>query len=253
MRASQDLRTIEQDLVNKVKGIKGLNMAILNRTLQMLRRPEEADEERAPEGNVDVVAIGASTGGPSALQLILKELPGDFPQGVIISQHMPRGFTRSFSQRLAELSAIRVKEAEDGDEIEGGRALICPGGYHMTLRKKGRKVRVALKKSASDDKYIPSVDAMMASAAENFGARTMGLILTGMGNDGTEGLMRIKSAGGYTVAESEETSVVFGMPASAIRAGAALRVLPLQEMAGEIIRVAGGAQETDKKKEDTGK
>lgn len=235
-KASAGLRNIEKDLLTKVRGIKGLNMSVLNQNLRLLRQRKEPSEPNISKGRINVVAIGTSTGGPSALQILLKELSGDFPSGIIVSQHMPRGFTGPFAERLDELSAVRVKEAEDGDEVEKGKVLICPGGSHMTLRSRGRKVRVALRKSVYKDKYTPSIDTMMISAAESFGKNTMGVILTGMGSDGKEGMLQIKSKGGYTIAESEETAVVFGMPAVAIKAGSTLKVLPLQGIADEMIK-----------------
>jgi two-component system chemotaxis response regulator CheB len=240
-RASAELKNIEKDLLLKVKGIKDLNMNVLSKNLQLLEEQIKEPAEIPPErGDVEVVAIGASTGGPPALQIILTKLPADFPSGVIVSQHMPKGFTRSLAERLNKLTSVRVKEAEDGDEIEKGKVLICPGGHHMILKPRGQKTYVTLKKSAYEDRYIPSIDTMMASASERFGRRTMGIVLTGMGNDGKQGMLEIKARGGYTIAESEETSVVFGMPAEVINADAADKVLPLHDIPREMIRVIMG-------------
>ena len=240
-RTSREFCSIERDLLTKVKGIKGLNMSVLNRTLQLLRRRKEP--EPAPsKGMIDVVAVGSSTGGPAALQVILKELPEDFPAGVIISQHIPKGFTNALAGRLNEISRVRVKRAEDGDEVQAGKVLICPGESHMRLRKSGKRVLVVLKDSSCDDRYVPSIDGMMISTAEHYGENAMGVVLTGMGNDGREGMVEIKQRGGYTIVESKETAVVFGMPSKVIKADAAVRVLPLQDISREIIRVVKGGQ-----------
>ena len=188
------------------------------------------------EYNIEAVAIGSSTGGPSALNIILTKLPADFPAGVAISQHMPKGFTASFAERLNGICKIKIKEAQEGDELETGTALICPGGAHMVFRKRGRRVVAVLKEPKGADKYVPSVDAMMSSIAEIYGQKSMGIVLTGMGNDGTSGMLDIQKAGGYTIVESEETAVVFGMPSEVIKAGAAGRILPISDIPLEMLR-----------------
>jgi len=237
-KASVELQSIEKDLLTKVKGIRNLRMDKLSKNLSLLGGEVEAPvKAEAAAGGIEVVAIGSSTGGPAALQIILTRLPHNFSAGVVISQHMPKGFTRPLAERLDNLSKIRVKEAEDGDIIEPGRALICPGGHHMLLKKKGRGCQAQLKEAVQEDKYVPSVDMMMSSAAEHYGTRTMGVVLTGMGNDGKKGMLEIKSKGGYTIAESEETAVVFGMPAEVISAGAADHVLPISEIPMELINI----------------
>jgi len=237
-KASIELQSIEKDLILKVKGIKNLRMDKLSRNLSMLSAEVEAPvKAEAAVGAIEVVAIGSSTGGPAALQIILTRLPHNFSASVIVSQHMPRGFTGPLAERLDQLSEMKIREAEDGDIVERGRVLICPGGYHMMLKKKGRDCYVQLKEAVQEDKYVPSVDVMMASAAEYYGNKALGVILTGMGNDGKKGMLEIKSKGGYTIAESEETAVVFGMPAEAISAGAAEKVLPLPQIPVELISI----------------
>lgn len=237
-RASAELKNIEKDLVAKVNAIRGMDINVLSRNLRMLESAEQAQQTAAlRRPSADVVAIGASTGGPAALQIIITKIPEEFPAGIIVSQHMPRGFTGPLAERLDKLSKLRVKEAEDGDIIEPGKALICPGGSHMVVKRKSGVVRVALKEAAYEDRYIPSVDIMMCSAAELYSERAMGVLLTGMGSDGKKGMMEIKSKGGYTIAESKETSVVFGMPQEAINAGAARKILPLYEISSEIVRI----------------
>lgn len=247
-RASLELQSIEKDLIRKIRGIKEIRLDILSKNLELL----DNEEPLAPAGDVGphsvkIVALGSSTGGPAALQIVLTRLPGDFPAGMVISQHMPRGFTGPLAERLNKLSQLRIKEAEDMDPIEAGTVLICPGGFHLALKRKGPKVVVALKEGKLTDKYVPSVDYMMKSASEVFGANAMGVLLTGMGNDGKEGMVEIKAKGGYTIAESEESAVVFGMPAEAIKAGAVESVLPISEIPAEITRVVSFSVNREKK------
>lgn len=243
-RATVELMKIEKDLLAKVKGVRKMNMDVLGKNLRLIeqrsKEASEASEARAPEAKIELVAIGTSTGGPPALQLILQDLPQDFPSGIVISQHMPKGFTKPMSERLDEIVALRVKEAEEGEEIRKGAALVCPGGYHMALEKRGGKVRVALKEATLDDKYVPSVDIMMKSAADIYGSKMMGVVLTGMGSDGKNGMVEVHAKGGMTIAESEETAVVYGMPEEVVRAGAARRVLPLYNIPRELIRHVKG-------------
>lgn len=237
-KASIELHGIKKDLLSKVKGIKSLRIDRLSKNLELLRREEtlKVSSITPEDHNIEVIAVGASTGGPAAIQIILTRLPSDFSAGVVISQHMPRGFTASFAERLDKISGPRVKEAEEGDEVKKGNVLICPGGSHMSFRRRGQKIFTTIKESTQMDKYIPSVDTMMSSVSEHFGSRAMGVILTGMGSDGKVGMLEIKNRGGYTIAESEETAVVFGMPSEVINIGAADRILPISEIPAEIIR-----------------
>jgi len=244
--ASEEFKKLQVDLLSKVRGMRQLRMDRLCKNLDLL--DDESKEEKSfarSEPGIQLIAIGSSTGGPNALGLIMTRLPSDFPASIVISQHMPKGFTASFAERLNGLASIEVKEAQDGDVLEGGRVLICPGGHHMLFRNRGKRVVATIKKSRDSDKYIPSIDAMMSSASEIFGARMMGIILTGMGNDGTSGMLEIKKKGGYTIAESEETAVVFGMPSEVIRAGAAGRVLPISEIPDEMIKLTRMKEQGD--------
>lgn len=251
-KASVELLRIRDDLVAKVRGIRLLSMDKLDACRTLIGQEPGQVEVVTESGRggsrgrgIGVVAIGASTGGPAALQVILTRLPADFPAALLISQHMPRGFTEPFAERLNRLCRIKVREAKDGASVEPGTALICPGGSHMTLRGREMHCRVAIRKADSGDKYTPSVDLMMSAAAEHFGQSAMGVILTGMGNDGRQGVVEIKGHGGYTIAESEETAVVYGMPQEAIKTGSVDAVLPLDEIPKEITRVVlsekGGA------------
>jgi two-component system chemotaxis response regulator CheB len=249
-RASMELGTIQGDLLGKIRGIKDLRMDkvslsrdLISKTVEDSRERSDAVLEEVPLQQTGVVAIGASTGGPTALQVILTWLPAHLPAGIIISQHMPRGFTKPFADRLDRLSRIKVKEAAEGDIIEQGKALICPGGHHMVIKRRNKNLCVALQEATGSDKYIPSVDVMMSSAVEHFGAMTVGVILTGMGNDGARGIVEIKRKGGYTIAESEASAVIFGMPNEAIKAGGVDEVLPLYKIPNEIIMTVSGKKD----------
>jgi len=192
-----------------------------------------------------VICIGASTGGTEALQTVLTGMPADAP-GIVIVQHMPAGFTRSFAQRLDGVCQVRVKEAEDGDRILQGHALLAPGGLHMAVRRVGANYLVRVGPGQPVNRHRPSVDVLFRSAAMHIGSNAVGVILTGMGNDGAAGLLDMRRAGARTIAEDESTCVVFGMPREAIACGAAEEVVPLDAVAGRIITLshamAGGAR-----------
>jgi len=238
-RASVELQTIEKDLIRKIKGIKDIRLEVLSRNLEFLKSEEivATPEVRSKQHAIDVVAVGSSTGGPPALQIILTRLPSDFQAAILISQHMPKGFTGPLAERLDKLSQLKIKEAEEGDLISKGTVYVCPGGAHLGISQKKQKLVIALKEGRLTDKYTPSVDYMMTSAAEHYGASSMGVILTGMGNDGRNGMLEIKTRGGYTIAEAESSAVVFGMPAEAIKNNAVETVLPISEIPSAIIRV----------------
>jgi two-component system chemotaxis response regulator CheB len=239
--AASEFHKLEKDLLRKVNGLKDFRMDKLSKNLELLQ--EEEAQRALLEGsgdNMEAVAIGSSTGGPAALKIILTKLPADFPAGIVISQHMPKGFTSSFAERLNGISKVLIKEASDGDELERSKVLICPGGFHMSFKKKGRRIVASLREPRSTDKYVPSVDVMMTSIAEIFGQKAIGIVLTGMGNDGKAGMMEIKKRGGYTIVESEDTAVVYGMPSEVLKAGAAAKVLPISQIPVEMIRVVKG-------------
>jgi two-component system chemotaxis response regulator CheB len=244
-RASIELQTIGKDLIRKVRGIKNIRLDILSKNLELLESEEIAEVPEAGKKRhaVDVVAIGSSTGGPAALQIILTRIPSDFQAAMVISQHMPRGFTGPLSERLDKLSQLKIKEAEEGDQIRKGTAYVCPGGFHLGIRERKHKLVISLKEGRLTDKYTPSVDYMMTSVADHYGASSVGVILTGMGNDGKNGMLEIKGKGGYTIAEAESSAVVFGMPAESIKTGAVESVLPISEIPSEIIRVVNNPQD----------
>ncbi len=183
-----------------------------------------------------IIAVGASTGGTEAIKEVLVRLPANTP-GLVIVQHMPPKFTTAFAERLNSLCALEVKEAQDGDSVVTGLALIAPGSYHMLLRRSGARYFVQVKNGPPVHHQRPSVDVLFNSAALAAGSNALGVILTGMGADGAEGLLAMKEKGAYTIAQDEASCVVFGMPKEAIKRNAAQKVLPLNRIADEIRRV----------------
>lgn len=181
-----------------------------------------------------VIAIGASTGGTYALESILKLLPVNTP-GIVIVQHMPENFTRSFAKRLNNVCAMEVSEARDGDSVIPGQVLIAPGNKHMILKRSGAKYYVNIKGGPLVNRHRPSVEVLFKSVAKNAGANAVGVILTGMGRDGAEGLLEMKRRGARTIAQDEATSVIFGMPGEAIKVGAVDLIEPLQDIPSEIL------------------
>jgi len=183
-----------------------------------------------------IIAIGASTGGTEALKTVLTELPHDMP-GIVIVQHMPANFTKSFADRLNQLCRIEVREAKDGDSILPGTALLAPGNFHMVARRSGARYFVNVKGGPLVCHQRPAVDVLFNSVADYVGANALGVILTGMGKDGAQGMLKMKEAGAVNIAQDEKSCVVFGMPREAIATGAVDRVVPLQEVAATIMEL----------------
>ncbi|HKK61901.1 MAG TPA: chemotaxis response regulator protein-glutamate methylesterase [Bacteroidales bacterium] len=181
-----------------------------------------------------VVAVGASTGGTEALLAFLQDLPAD-SDGILIVQHMPELFTKSFANRLNSICKISVKEAENGDSVIKGRALIAPGNTHMLLKRSGARYYVEVKDGELVNRHRPSVDVLFRSTAQYAGANAIGIIMTGMGDDGAKGLLEMKESGAYTIAQDEKSCVVFGMPHEAIKLDAAMKILPLDKIANHLI------------------
>ena len=185
-----------------------------------------------------LIAIGCSTGGPQALFEIVPTIPADCPAGIVIVQHMPSSFTKPFAERLNNLCALEVREAVDGDEVKAGRVLVAPGGMQFRVVKKSITTSVVkLSPNYERHAHSPSVDIMLQSVAALFGERSIGVILTGMGHDGLEGMKAIKAAGGRTVAQDEASSVVYGMPKAVVEAGCAEKVVSLSKVIGEIMNM----------------
>ncbi|MCO6057692.1 chemotaxis response regulator protein-glutamate methylesterase [Pseudomonas sp. MOB-449] len=207
---------------------------------RMIRRtPVERPVERGLPivGTEKLIAIGASTGGTEAIKEVLLGLPADSP-GVVITQHMPPGFTRSFAARLDKLCRISVSEARDGDRILPGTALLAPGGLHMEVARSGANYVARLSEAPPVNGHRPAVDVMFNSAARCAGRNLIAALLTGMGKDGARGLLEIREAGGYTVAQDEASCVVYGMPREAAEIGAAEEVLPLEEIGPALLAQA---------------
>jgi two-component system chemotaxis response regulator CheB len=187
-----------------------------------------------------IVCIGASTGGTESLREVLTALPVTSP-GIVIVQHMPELFTAAFARRLDSMSEIEIKEAQDGDAVLPGRALIAPGNRHMLLQRSGARYHVAVKDGPLVSRHRPSVDVLFRSTAQYAASNAVGIIMTGMGDDGAKGLLEMKKAGAYTIAQDEESCVVFGMPKEAIALGAAEKIVPLDRLAAEILRARQAA------------
>jgi len=184
-----------------------------------------------------IICIGASTGGTESLRVVLEALPAAAP-GIVIVQHMPEKFTASFAKRLNGLCEVDVKEAEDGDAVLRGRVLIAPGNLHTMIERSGANYRVRVREGPLVSRHRPSVDVLFRSAARSAGSNAVGVIMTGMGDDGARGLEEMKNAGARTLAQDEASSVVFGMPKEAIARGCVDKIVPLSQMAAEILRTA---------------
>ncbi len=245
--ASIDLLSIKDDLQKKVLQVLALkpggsarvtseNMFTERRSVEILRAGNLGSVFRHA---IDLVAIGSSTGGPPALQQIFSAFKHTYPFAIVVSQHMPAGFTKAFADRLNRTSLFDIKEAEDGDLVLPGSALIAPGGKNMIFEVCSGQVTARIVAPAESDRYIPSVDAMLQSCAGIYQKRVTAVILTGMGNDGSKGVKIIKENGGYVIAESEETAIVYGMPREAVATGVVDSSVPLDRVASEIILQGG--------------
>src|SRR5437660_2762816 len=233
--ASSHMDQIAVDLISKIK--VAAKTQVLPHEAPALGEPLQAASKPAHRPRKEptkIVAIGISTGGPNALQYLLSQLPGDFPGTIIVVQHMPEGFTEMFARRLDESCAIDVREAQSGDLLIAGRALICPGDRHIKVRRMPLGNTVVLSDEARMNGHRPSVDILFRSVAGEFGSRAVGVLMTGMGDDGAEGLGILKDAGALTIAQSEDSCTVFGMPKVAIERGHAMRVVPLDMLANTL-------------------
>ena len=246
-RVSPELFNIRDDLVRKIEGVARTDMQkILRRP--SLNKPSSQESQpgkigsapvRAPNNQIQQVVIAASTGGPPALQAVVSAFQSQLPIGIAIAQHMPPGFTKAFADRLNQFTAFEVREAQNGDVMAPGRVLICPGGKNLIFEKRQGEVIAHVVNPPEDQRYIPSADVMFASASEVFKDKLVGVVLTGMGNDGAKGVVQIKENGGQVIAESEETSVVYGMPKEAVATGRVDRVVPLNQVCREILKRCG--------------
>jgi two-component system chemotaxis response regulator CheB len=232
--------SIKSELVSKILMVRGLHK-LKRPDPQFLRTrpPSMFPPAHAPEPS-RVVVIGASTGGPGALMEVIGAMPEQTDMAILIAQHMPEKFTRTFAERLDRRSRLSVREAEHDDPVEPGTVLICPGLRCMELVRGNAGLRVRVFPPASTDRYYPSADRLFTSAAKVIGKDTIGVVLTGMADDGAKGALLVRQAGGYVIAESDETAVVYGMPRAAVDNGAAHRSLPLHEIAAALVAMEKG-------------
>jgi len=234
--ATAHMAETARELIAKVKAAADCKL----KPRIMLGAPAKPEKAPAASGSPNkVVAIGVSTGGPQALEYVLSQLPGDFPGVIVVVQHMPDGFTDMFARRLDEVCPLRVKEAQSGDVLQPGRVLVCPGNRHMKVKRLPLGDIVVLSDEPRVNGHRPSADVLLRSVAEEYRANAVGVLMTGMGDDGAEGLGAIKKEGGMTVAQNEESCVVYGMPKAAIERGYAIRVVGLDIMGATLQAICG--------------
>jgi len=238
---SINIDEVREDLITKVKAaVKAGNSKLRRKTAKPVKKKlvvEQEEEEPLELDEYPAVCIGISTGGPKTIFDVLPELEKNFPAAVFMVQHMPPSFTATYARRLNEYCRIHVKEAEAGEEVRPGVCYLGKGGFHMTLYKKpGGKIIIRLTKKP-EHHFVPSVDVMMDSVRSCFGDKTIGVLMTGMGDDGANSMVKIRKGGGFTIAESEESCIVFGMPKEAIARGGADVVIPSTKIAGELSRI----------------
>ena len=236
--ASAHMSETARQLIAKIKAAADCKV-VRPGTLGAAVRVEKTASSKSGPPPTKTVAIGISTGGPQALEYLLAQLPPDFPGTILVVQHMPSGFTEMFAKRLDELCALRVKEAQSGDVLQAGRVLICPGSRHMTVKRLPMGDVVVLNDEPLVNGHRPSVDVLFHSLAQEFGKMSVAVLMTGMGDDGAQGLGEVKKAGGMTIAQSEESCVVFGMPKAAIERGYATRVVGLEVLASTLQALCG--------------
>jgi len=236
---SGDPAVAGRELLSKLRTVAAVDPSRLGRREAVREGAANVTALLRPPG-ADVVVVGASTGGPPALQALIPALPADLSAGVVVVQHIPAGFTRPLAGRLDAVSGLSVREAEQGDRVRPGEVLIAPGGRHLTFAKRGGEMVVVLDSEPSDAVHRPSVDVTMQSAAALWGRRCSGVLLTGMGSDGAWGMWSIRARGGWTIAESEESCVVYGMPRAAVELGAASEIVSLGKIATRLAAIVAG-------------
>jgi two-component system, chemotaxis family, protein-glutamate methylesterase/glutaminase len=229
-----DLDTLRREVVDKIGAYAGPTSPAATTSVPKRRTLLDADLGPALAERCEVCVIGASTGGPAALQRILERLPASFPLPVILVQHIPVGFTRPFAERLDSLCRLQVAEALEGERLRAGHVRVAPAGRHLRLTS---NLAVILASEPADAKHVPSIDLTLKSAARARPGRVLGVLLTGMGEDGADGMVAVRASGGLTLAESEESCVVYGMPRAAWSRGGADYLLPLPDIADFLMRI----------------
>ncbi|MGO8983904.1 MAG: protein-glutamate methylesterase/protein-glutamine glutaminase [Terriglobales bacterium] len=234
---------VRDELIRKIKSLCAV------RAPQPRVSSATASVSARPQARVDVVAIGTSTGGPNALTAVIPQLSADLPVPIVVVQHMPPLFTRLLAERLNALGRLRVREGKEGERLQGGQVWIAPGDQHMTVMRKGAEFVIGINHNAQENSCRPAVDVLFRSVAQSYGANVLGVVLTGMGADGTRGAAVIRQAGGEVIVQDEASSVVWGMPGSVVAANLADRIFPLGGIAPEVMRrvtmrraVASGAR-----------
>ena len=226
--AAYSVGDMSLQLADKIRAVARIDVKKINSATHPI---SEAISNKALSATTNkVIAIGASTGGTEAIRTILTAMPPNAP-GIVIVQHMPANFTASFAERLNTLSQIKVKEAQDGDAVINGQALLAPGNFHMLMKRSGARYYVQVKSGPLIHHQRPAVDVLFRSVAKSAGANAVGVILTGMGSDGAVGLLEMKEAGAGTIAQDENSCVVFGMPKEAIKRNAVQKIVPLEKIA----------------------
>jgi len=238
-RVSQKLSEIQEDLIRKVRSLHAVRLDNVRSRIRDEEPPVVATVKVALQKAraVDLVVIGSSTGGPPALQALFEALPL-MPLAIVVAQHMPPLFTRLFAERVNRLTPYKVKEAEGEELIVPGMVYICPGGMQSEIAGEPDALRIKVRVKNAGELYAPSVNRLFHSASEILGERLLAVVLTGMGGDGAEGVRKVRERGGRTIAESEETAIIFGMPGEAIKTGAIQEVLPLPRIAAAIYKMA---------------
>lgn len=230
---AKNLENIAKNIVQIVKDVH--NAKLIQRVSYEAKysQDKKANQALAKTTN-QILAIASSTGGTEALKVLFKGMPADIP-GTVVVQHMPPGFTKTFADHLNTIFPFEVKEAQEGDVVHPGRVLIAPGNFHMEIRRQGAKYVVTLHQQVQLHNVRPAADYLLRSVAQYVGANAVGVVLTGMGKDGAEGLLEMKKAGSYNFAQDEKTCVVYGMPSAAVNMGGVDKILPLDRIATEVL------------------
>lgn len=221
---------VQKELIRKIKCL------CAERAPRSQPGPAPTSPSVRPQPRIDVVAIGTSTGGPSALSELIPQFPTDFPVPIVIVQHMPPLFTHLLAERLNALAPLAVREGKEGEKVQRGQVWIAPGGHHMTVARKGTDFLLGLNCDPEENSCRPAVDVLFRSVAQTYGANVLAVVLTGMGSDGTQGAAAVRQAGGEVIVQDEESSVVWGMPGKVVAASLADHIFPLSGIAPEVVR-----------------
>jgi len=229
--ANDDLLAMREELIEKVKAAASAPMP----ALALVPSPMAPAPPSRPAAHMDIVVLGISTGGPQALRYLVPQFPADFPVPLVIVLHMPMGYTAPFAEKLSEISRLPIEEASHGCLVQAGKGLLAPAGRHLSFKRNGNgQVQVQLSLQPANKPHRPSVDVLFQSAAETYRERVLGVVMTGMGDDGRQGAAQIKAQGGTILTQTEESCVIYGMPRSVVEAGLSDAAVPLDSMAREI-------------------